>query len=142
MGILCWVAEHYTEIKDTHNVRRIKDCHHHLLNFDNPQLPDEWHFPQPCTFGGSVNWMMQRAVLDGYDELVLLGCDLMYKNKKQSHFHKEYEHGGEQPAFYASRNALYGHIQALNYIRRRKLNVSVYNGTVGGLLEIWPRVTV
>lgn len=137
-GITCWIAEHFN-FEPKENVRFIKDCHHHLLNFDNPALPDEWHFPQPCSFGGSVNWMMQRAVLDGFDELVLLGCDLQYRNKKQSHFDKDYEHGGEQPAFYASRNALYGHIHALNYIRRRKLNVQVYNATQGGLLEIWMR---
>lgn len=139
MGIMCWIAEHYN-IEPKENVKFIKDCHHHLLNFDSPELPDEWHFPQPCSFGGSVNWMMQRAVLDGFDEIVLLGCDLQYRDRKQSHFDKDYEHGGEQSAFYASRNALYGHVHALNYIRRRKLNVQVFNGTRGGLLEIWPRI--
>lgn len=143
LGITCWIGEHFQpDIAEATNVHWIKDCHHHLLHFDNQELPDEWHLPQPCSFGGSVNWMMQRAVLDGFDEIVLLGCDLQYRDKKASHFDKDYEHGGEQPAFYASRDALYGHIHALNYIRRRKLRVIVYNGTRGGLLEIWPRIDV
>lgn len=139
-GITCWVGEHFTDV--TGNFRPIKDCHHHLFHFDSPEVPDEWHFPQPCTFGGSVNWMMQRAVLDGFDELILLGCDLEYRDKKPSHFDNAYEHGREQPAFYAGRDALYGHIQAMNYIRRRNLNVRVFNGTRGGLLEVWPRVSL
>ena len=84
--------------------------------------------------------MMQRAVLDGFDELILLGCDLEYRDRKPSHFDKNYEHGGEQPAFYASRNAFYGHVQGINWIRRKGKNVRIYNATRGGLLELWPRV--
>lgn len=141
MGIECHVAEHYQpHIDDAPNVHWIKDCHHHLLPFHSEELPDEWHFPQPCTFGGSVNYAMQIAVLKGYDELVLLGCDLLYKTRNRSHFSPQYEHGGEQPPFYAARNAFFGHVQALNYIRRRKLNVHVYNATRGGSLELWDRI--
>lgn len=141
LGITCWVGEHFEkEITARENLHFIKECHHHLLNFDNPETPSEWHFPQPCSFGGSVNWAMQRAILDGFDELVLLGCDLEYRDKKQNHFDSHYEHGGEQPARFATMNALWGHIQGLNYIRRKKLPVKVWNATIGGNLEIWERV--
>lgn len=146
LGVECWIGEHYAkppvgvmDIEERENVHFIKDCHHHLYRFDTIEL-DEWHLPQLCSFGGSVNVMMQLAVMQGYDEIILLGCDLDYKDKKQNHFHPDYEHGGEQPAFYASRNAFFGHIQALNWIRRKKKNVTVYNATRGGLLEIWERV--
>lgn len=139
MGIECYLGEHFKELPDAKNIRWIKDCHHHLHKFDSPEVPDEWHLPQLCSFGGSVNVAMQVAVMKGYDELILIGCDLEYRDKKPSHFHPEYEHGGEQPAFYAARNALYGHIQALNWIRRKKKNVRVYNATEGGLLELWER---
>jgi len=138
-GITCWIGEHF-EKNIIGKVNWIKDCHHHLYNFDSTEVLDEWHMPQPCTFGGTVNYMMQRAVLDGFDELVLLGCDLEYRDRKPSHFDKNYEHGGEQPAFYASRNAFYGHVQALNWIRRKGSNVRILNATRGGLLELWPRV--
>lgn len=148
MGIPCYLGEHFQpDIKPHGNITWIKDCHHHLFNFDSPEVPDEWHLPQLCSFGGSVNVSMQVAVKLGYDELVLLGCDLEYRDRKPSHFHKDYEHGGEQPAFYAARNALYGHIQALNWIRRKNrdsnyASVTVYNATPGGLLEIWERIKI
>jgi hypothetical protein len=141
LGIECYIGEHFQpDIKDAPNVHWIKDCHHHLLPFSSAELPDEWHMPQPCTFGGSVNFSMQIAVLAGYDEIILIGCDLQYKTRNRSHFSPAYEHGGEQPPFFAARNAFYGHVQALNWIRRRKKNVSVLNATRGGMLELWPRV--
>lgn len=141
LGIPCWIGEHYIgKVRESPQTNYIKECHHHLWNYDHPDLPMEWHFPQPCSFGGSVNWAMQRAVLDGYNELILLGCDLEYKDKKPSHFDERYEHGGEQPAWFAARNALWGHLQALFYIRRKKLDVMVYNATIGGNLHVWERV--
>lgn len=146
-GIECHLGEHYAlppkgvmDVEDAPNVYWIKECWHHQYNFDDPELLDEWHLPQLCSFGGSVNVAMQIAVLKGYDELILLGCDLEYRDKKPSHFDPNYEHGREQPAFYQSRNALFGHLQALNWIRRRKRNIRVYNATPGGLLELWDRV--
>lgn len=146
MGIECYLGEHFAEpprgvmtLKDAPNIHWLKECHHHLLRFDSQDMPDEWHLPQLCSFGGSVNIAMQVAVQKGFDELVLLGCDLEYRDKKQSHFDENYEHGGEQPAFYAGRNAFYGHIQAMNWIRRKQKGIKVVNATEGGLLELWPR---
>lgn len=138
-GIPCYIGEHY-QLPPADNIVWIKECHHHLLNFDNPDLPDEWHFPQLCSFGGSVNIAMQIAVQQGYDDLVLLGCDLLYKTRNRSHFDPAYEHGGENPPFIQARNAFYGHVQALNYIRRKHLNVRVRNATPGGMLELWERM--
>ena len=149
MGIECWLAERYAppprgefDLQDAPNIHWIKECHHWYENFDSQNsLPDEWHLPQLCSFGGSVNVAMQIAAQKDFNEIVLLGCDLLYKNGKgKSHMHPDYEHGAEQPAFYQAKNALFGHLQALNYIRRRKLNVKVYNATRGGLLELWERV--
>ena len=149
MGIECYIAERYTfppvgvfDVPDAPNIHWIKECHHHLENFDSQNdLPDEWHFPALCSFGGSVNMAMQIAVMKGANEIVLLGCDLAYRNGKgKSHFSKEYETGKEMPAFYAAKNALYGHIHALNTIRRKKLPVKVYNATIGGTLDIWERI--
>lgn len=141
LGIECWIGEHFiSHIKASPSTNFIKDCHHHLADFANPDVPDEWHLPQLCSFGGSVNVMMQLAVKRGYNELILLGCDLLYRDNKQSHFDKRYEHGGEQSAFTAARNALFGHIQAMNWIHRKNKSITVLNATRGGLLELWPRV--
>jgi hypothetical protein len=141
MGIECYVGEHFRKLglSDAPNVKWIKDCHHHLLPFHSDELPDEWHMPQPCTFGGSVNFAMQIAVQKDFDELILIGCDLRYKTRNRSHFDPRYEHGGEQPPFYAARNAFYGHVQALNWIRRKGKSITVINATIGGALELWPR---
>jgi hypothetical protein len=147
LGIECWLGEHYArppvgvmDLEDAPNIHWIKDCHHHLYNFDNPETLDEWHLPQLCSFGGSVNMAMQLAVIKGFDELILIGCDLQYRQNKHNHFDPAYEHGGEQPAFYQARNAFYGHVTALNWIRRRKKNIRVLNATPGGFLELWERV--
>ncbi len=147
LGIECYLGEHFAkppkgvmDLDDAPNIHWIKECWHHLLNFDSREVLDEWHLPQLCTFGGSVNIAMQIAYLKGFDEVVLLGCDLEYKDKKPSHMHPDYEHGGEQPAFYASKNAFFGHVQALTTINRKKLPLRVYNATKGGTLDIWERI--
>jgi hypothetical protein len=146
MGIECWLGGIFAAHPvgqfdiDAPNVHWLKACHHWQCNFDDKEMPDEWHLPQICSFGGSVNVAMQIAVLKGFDEIILLGCDLGYRDKKKNHFHPDYEHGNEQPAFYAAKNAFFGHVQALNYIRRKKPNIKVYNATRGGLLELWERL--
>jgi hypothetical protein len=149
LGIECHIGERYGEaprgifgIKEAPNVHWIKDCHHWYLDFDSPALPDEWCF-QPCTFAGSVNYMMQLAIKQGYDDIILVGCDLEYKDGKDdpSHFDPRYKNGKEKPAWLAAKNALWGHIQAMNYLKRKHLNVRVRNATHGGLLEVWERVS-
>lgn len=148
MGVECWLGGIFAappvgqfDIADAPNIHWLKACHHWQCNFDDREMPDEWHLPQICSFGGSVNVAMQVAVLRGFDELILIGCDLEYKNGKgKSHMHPDYEHGGEQPAFYAAKNAFFGHVQAMNYIRRKRPDVKVYNATSGGLLELWERL--
>lgn len=146
MGIECWLGEHFAkpprgvmEMDDTPNIHWIKECWHHTYNFDSPETLDEWHLPQLCSFGGSVNMAMQLAVIKGFDELILIGCDLTYRDRKHNHFHPSYEHGNEQPAFYQARNAFWGHVQALNWIRRNNKNISIVNATNGGHLELWTR---
>jgi hypothetical protein len=147
LGIKCYLGEYFAlppkgvlTLPDAENITWLNDCHHHLINFDDQECIDEWHMPQPCTFGGSVNVAMQVAVLLGYDDLILLGCDLEYRDHKPSHFDPAYEHGGELPAWFGIRNALWGHVTALNWIRRHNPKIWVRNATRGGLLEIWPRV--
>ena len=149
MGIPCYLGEHFAEpprgkltLKDAPNIKWINDHECHLMSYDDQGLPDEWLLPQLCSFGGSVNLMMQIAVLNGYDELILLGCDLEYRDNKPSHFDPKYEYGGEYPAFTRARNAFWGHVQALNWIRRKRKDITVVNATPGGLLELWPRASL
>jgi hypothetical protein len=59
-------------------------CGHNFID------PGEWHLPRICLFGGSVLVAMQAAINEGYENLVLLGCDLF-----PGHFHKDYTRGIE-----------------------------------------------
>ena len=120
-------------------VTELKHCTHHTLNFDDKECPGEWHMPWICQFGGSLIVAMQIALLKGFDELVLLGCDLNYRDNKPSHFAEGYEHGFEQPAFYANKNNLWAHVCGINYHARRNLPYKVINATVGGDLHLYPR---
>jgi hypothetical protein len=62
-------------------------CREHLgLEYDESdpvhfgRLPKDWHLPQLCAFGSTLNVAMQVAVVMGYNPLYLLGCDLGFKN--------------------------------------------------------------
>jgi len=139
MGIPCYMPGYFEEFSAGYrNYTKIYTCHH-LQNFDNKLIRSEWHLPMLCQFGGSLIVSMQIALNQGYDELVLLGCDLGYKDRRPSHFDKEYEHGDEQPAWYANRNNLWAHIMGINYHARRGLPYNVINATVGGDLHLYPR---
>jgi len=139
MGIPVFASDHW----GVDGIEIIKHCHEHQCNFDDPHAPSEWHLPYPCVFGGSVSMAMQLAYLEGYNEQILVGCDLLYHdNPKQraSHFDPAYELGGEQSAYYANNNAFWGHVCVVNSIGRKKVNLQVYNGTIGGDLHIYPRL--
>ena len=135
MGIRCRVSNHW----DLEGIDILKHCHEHQVNYDDKNAPSEWHLPQPCVFGGSMSVAMQLAYMDGFKTLVLLGCDLNYRNGKPNHFTDKYELGGETDAFYANKNALWGHVVAINTIARKGLDLFVVNATRGGDLHLYPR---
>ena len=109
-------------------------CNHYNKHFNNPDCPHLWHLPMLCTFGSSVNVAVQIAVKLGYSPIYLVGCDLGYENNKPSHFDPKYEHGQEQDAFYANGDTLAAHMIAA------RSGHPIYNATLGGLLEAFPRV--
>ena len=140
MGIPCYMSGYYKKWASGYpNYIEIKHCWHYTMNYDHPDAPDEWHMPMLCQFGGSLIVAMQIALNLGYDELVLVGCDLGYRDNKPSHFSERYEHGGEQPARYANLNNVWAHICGINYHARRGLPFNVINATVGGDLHLYPR---
>ena len=112
-------------------------CSHTLMHYDDPQSPLEWHKPL-CAFGSSLHVAIQLAVKLGYGPLYLLGCDLGYKEGKPSHFDPLYEIGFEEhlkPAHYANRDLLHAH-----QVANASSPVKIYNATIGGDLEVYPRV--
>lgn len=140
MGIPCYMSGFYKDTaKGYSNYHELKHCHEQVYDYDDPDAPDEWHLPMICQFGGSLIVAMQLAIKEGYDELILIGCDLGYKNNKPSHFDPRYEHGKEGTAFYANRNNLWAHLCGINYHGRRGIPYNVINATIGGDLHLYPR---
>ena len=99
-GIECWVAGDIAFEELQHrpwegeegwfwwkypNANIILPCTH-WLKF----LPDSWHLPHVCTFGGSGMSAIQIAVKKGYSEIYLLGFDGEYE-EGNLHVIDEYE---------------------------------------------------
>lgn len=89
------------------------------------RTPEPWHLDLGdyiCKYGTSVHVAIQIAVVNGASEIYLLGCDLGGK-----HFYNEDFNLSDMSA-----NA--------HQIARQCSPVPIYNATIGGSLEVYPRV--
>jgi len=121
------------------NIEYISTCSHHKANFNEIFAPHEWHLPQYCSFGSSLNVAIQIAVQKGFDVIYLLGVDLDYKDQKTSHFYDddEEELARRVKAKYANYNMLLAHM-----IAARNSPIPIYNASIGGVLEVYPRINL
>ncbi len=123
-------------------------CRGENLPERHPDWPDEWHFPEGktrlCKLGNGMNPMMQCAIKKGYDELILLGCDLGWHVRESpedaNHFTPAYlsDPATEARARFLNRLGEEMHKLARAWCDRN--GVSVVNATPGGELEVYPRV--
>lgn len=106
---------------------------HHPFPVYSKNALQEWHLPSICSAHGSMSPMMQLAVTMGYDEIYLLGVDLW--TSKKCHFDERY------PAFWVweERNKIENHIHE---VARKSSPIPIYNATIGGALEVHPRVDI
>lgn len=106
---------------------------HHPFPYFSKNAIQEWHLPTICTALGSMSPMMQLAVTMGYDEIYLVGVDLF--SKKHDHFDENY------PSFcvWEERNKIEQHI---HNVAIKSSPVPIYNATIGGQLETYPRVDI
>lgn len=104
---------------------------HHPFPVQSKNALQEWHLPTICSAHGSMSPMMQLAVQMGYTEIYLVGVDLW--TSKKCHFDENY------PAFWVweERNKIENHI---HQVARKSSPVPIYNATLGGNLEVHPRV--
>ncbi len=108
--------------------------------------PDEWWSDNiedaVCKFGTSMLPVLQIAMYMGFETIYLLGCDLGFKensepSQDQNHFHSGYG----TPGFSAeilNKNMKAAHELTLRAAKRKK--VRIFNATIGGELEVYPRV--
>lgn len=126
-----WIPE---GIGDQPNVTWVQRCEHHSIPDGHKNCATAWHDPF-CTAYNSISIMAQWAVRLGFNEIVLVGCDLNFTNGKDDHFMDYYTKVDSQYVERNNRNTLAAHrlIQA-------SCPVPVYNATIGGVLELYPRI--
>jgi hypothetical protein len=104
-------------------------------------------------YGSSMTTVAQIAVYLGFNPIYLLGCDMGYKafewgEKDPNHFGDDYDSStqkdgrkAEMTEWFVSRGnerARWGHLVVKEVCD--SLGVDVYNATLGGELEVYPRV--
>lgn len=115
-------------IGEFQNVRYIERCKHHY------QRTAVWH--NICTGLNSIVTMVVWAVELGYNEIVLVGCDGRFSNPKEDHFTEDYYEEWDKD--YANRNNL--NILMAHEMISRYCPIPIYDATVGGHLEMYPKV--
>jgi hypothetical protein len=142
LGCEIWSNEMFIResdgIRSSGQWRQIRACAHYTMHFDNPDCPASYHLPRLCTFGSSVSVAIQIALgIQNIDTVYLVGCDMGYREGKVNHFDENYTEGvGEL------RNARYTELDILaaHMIAARSFPGRIFNATVGGSLEVYPRV--
>jgi hypothetical protein len=142
LGCEIWANEMFIReadgIRKSGQYRQIRGCAHYAMHFDHPDCPPTYHLPRLCTFGSSVNVAIQIALgIMNIDEVYLVGCDMGYREGQANHFDANYTQGvGEL------RSARYNELDILaaHMIAARSFPGRIFNATVGGSLEVYPRV--
>ncbi len=142
LGCEIWANEFFisqlSHVRNGGQYRQIRACAHYTMHFDNPDCPPLYHMPRLCTFGSSVHVAIQIALgILNVDTVYLIGTDLGYQEGKVNHFDESYTSGvGElTDARYTELDKLAAHMVAARSYPGR-----IFNATVGGSLEVYPRV--
>jgi hypothetical protein len=117
-------------IGDYPNVTWVSRCKHHgRKGYDGI-----WHDPF-CTAWNSMVPMAQWAERLGFDKIYLVGCDGVFTDGITDHFMPYYD---EVDLNYVSRNNEC--VQKAHEMIARSCKAEVYNATIGGIIENYPRV--
>ena len=117
------------------NTTWIHKCAHSIYQAGNSKAPTEWHLPELCTSFTGMSTMIQIASELGYDEIILLGCDLNYTSDvNKNHAIPNYTKDTRDKSEMDNRNMLAAHIMADKCSKAK-----IYNAS-GGVLDIYPRV--
>lgn len=113
-------------------------CEHHYWWYYSREdkRANEWHLPELCTAYSGIGVAMQVAVLEGATEIYLIGCDLGYgKEVGQDHFSPSYSLNKKKLGDFDIGNVDYCH-----QVAKRSSPIPIFNATIGGDLEVYPRV--
>jgi len=149
LGIPCWLWDGFEKglpekhpnhdilpdgIGNHSNVTWYPRCEHHYYMAPNHMGSQGWHEPV-CTGYGGMSVMLQIAA-KLFDEIYLLGCDVGYgsdytKNHFVDGYAKDLRDRSEQDNM---------NMKKLHELALECSPVPIYNATIGGSLEVYPRV--
>ena len=142
LGCEIWANEMFVrgfnDIQKSGQWRQIRACAHYTAHFDSSDAPHFYHLPRLCTFGSTVNVAIQIALgIHNFDVVYLVGCDMGYLTNAPRHFDANYTArvGELREARYTELDILAAHMICAREFRGR-----IFNATVGGFLEVYPRV--
>jgi hypothetical protein len=117
-------------------------CSEIVWDSTSKHCPKEWHTRKEyCSFGGSMSAALQIVNRERQfvecDTIYLLGCDLNYSDTEPSHFDDDYMDFiiEPKPASVEQANKIRAH-----EIAKRCSRIPIFNATIGGELEVYPRV--
>jgi len=121
------------------NTTWLKKCKHTPYQWDNTiKAVQSWHLPELCTAFGGMSTMIQIASTLGYDEIHLLGCDLGYTNDvNKNHAIPAYTKDKRDKSEMDD-----GNMTTLHKMAKRCCPIPIFNATIGGKLEVYPRVSL
>lgn len=95
-------------------------------------------------YGMSTFGCIQIADYMGFNPIYLVGMDLGYQahgacGADRSHFHEDYERGFANPQFGMTDEE---HLKAYRAVQESAPHLEIINCTVGGKLELFPRMTL
>jgi hypothetical protein len=124
-------------IGDVPNTTWIPRCkkHHYYMGDNGPKRAESWHFPEICTAFSVIGAAMQLAVLNGADEIYLLGCDLYKRDYRENFFDENYTEDFRPRDILDNTN-----MTQVHKVAKRSSPVPIYNATIGGMLDVHPRV--
>jgi len=169
-GYDCYVHQMFRERLDLNyglkaygpNIHYISTCAQHVAkDITSPDKPIAWHVTNStasennilmggelCKFGSGLFTWLQLGIIMGYSPIYLVGCDLYEFPTDgitdRNHFDLSYGtysryNDYEQPDM-RNKTLVYGH--ELCRDMADQYGVSIINATVGGLLDVYPRVTL
>lgn len=110
---------------------------HHYYMADNWKRAESWHLPDICTAFSGIGAMMQLAVQNGATELYIVGADLYEPDYRKNFFTPDYTSDPRPRDVLDNNNMIQVH-----KVAKRSSPIPIYNATVGGALEVHPRVNL
>ena len=129
------LGEGMGEVPATTWIPRCKKHHYYMA--DNWKRAESWHLPEICTAFSGIGAVMQLAVQKGATEIYIVGADLYEPDYRKNFFIEDYT-GDYRPRDKMDNE----NMTQVHRVARRSSPAPIYNATIGGKLEVHPRVNV